>query len=171
MNKFQDLQKKWIETKKSLAISKRTNRIIKAENQTLNEKLQCAVNDLQTAKMKLQDQQNEIEILKINIQRLKRIQSTLRLTIDTEKQERLTESVETNEECRAGSFVAESVSVETTAKNSQEAEYLHQIQQFNDEGDEDFNETWVLCSGTSKSEDESEFNSDEFRKEIEDLIE
>ena len=170
MNKFQDLQRKWIESKKNLAVFKRMNRSIKTENEALNERLKHAAKELQTANLKIQNQQNEIEILKINIQRLKRIESKWRIMNEREKQKECSESLETSEHSKEGSFVAESVSVETLARDSQEVAYLNEIQQFHDDGDEDFNETWVLCSGTSSSQYESEQNSVELRNEIKELI-
>ena len=81
------------------------------------------------------------------------------------------ESTETvSKRTTQGSFRASSISVESTANNSDEADYLREIQRLDDEGDKEFNENSVLASTESEQEDDDDINSEEFRKEITDLF-
>ena len=168
------MQKKWIEAKKKIAMLKRTNFKVNAENQKLCDKLSDLDNELNTVRVALREAKDEAKFLNNEILRLQKEQVRLKIICQAQQPQISSKSVDSTENifkrARSGSFRASSISVESTAKNSDEAEYLKELQRLDDEGDEEFNETWVLAAMGSDQEDETDVNSEEFRKEIEDLM-
>ena len=188
MEKFRLIQKKWIESKKKIAVLTRAKLKLIAENEKLKKSLKNADKELKGLQNEYDKSRNEVVCLKTEMEKMKA--NTMKLKTEMERikdgalelkmeyeqreqQEMQTESINSIEiltgQTRAGSFRANSISVESIPKNLTELEYLKEVNAFNNDGDDDFNETWVLLSENATDED-SEIDSGELKREIDDLM-